>query len=79
MPPLRERKEDISLLVNFFLSRFSKKLGKEFRGVSQRAMESLTAYDWPGNIRELQNVIERAAVIAKGPVVQVERLDAANR
>jgi formate hydrogenlyase transcriptional activator len=71
-PPLRERKSDIPLLVNFFLSRFGKKLGKEVRGVSQKSMDSLSRYHWPGNIRELQNVIERAVITASGPVVQVD-------
>jgi len=71
-PALRERKDDIPLLVSFFLSRFGKKLGKEVRGVAQKSMESLVRYNWPGNIRELQNVIERAVVLADGPVVQVE-------
>ena len=72
VPPLRERREDIPLLVNFFLSRFSKSLGKEVRGVSQKSMESLIRYPWPGNIRELQNVIERAVVLAKGPLVPLD-------
>ncbi len=71
-PPLRNRKSDIPLLVNFCLSRFGKKLGKEVRGVSQKSMENLTNYRWPGNIRELQNVIERAVVLAHGPIVQVD-------
>jgi formate hydrogenlyase transcriptional activator len=71
-PPLRERKGDIPLLVNYFLSRFSKKLGKEVHGVSQKAMESLVGYHWPGNVRELQNVIERAVVVARGPVMQID-------
>jgi formate hydrogenlyase transcriptional activator len=71
-PPLRERKGDIPLLVNFFLSRFGKKLGKEVHGVSQKSMQSLVQYGWPGNIRELQNVIERAVVLAKAPIVQVD-------
>ncbi len=71
-PPLRDRKSDIPLLVNFFLSRYAKKLGKEVLGVSQKSMENLTAYRWPGNIRELQNVIERAVVLARGPIVQVD-------
>jgi len=71
-PPLRDRKSDIPLLVNFFLSRYGKKLGKEVLGVSQKSMESLTNYRWPGNIRELQNVIERAVVLARGPIVQVD-------
>ncbi len=69
---LRERKDDISLLVNFFLSKFGKKLGKEVRGVSQRSMDSLVNYDWPGNVRELQNIIERAVVLAAGPIVQID-------
>ncbi|HEX2229345.1 MAG TPA: sigma 54-interacting transcriptional regulator [Candidatus Binatia bacterium] len=72
VPPLRHRTEDIALLVSFFLSRFGAKLGKELRGVSQRSMQCLMQYQWPGNIRELQNVIERAAVLAKGPVVEVD-------
>lgn len=71
-PRLRERKKDIPLLVNFFLSKFGKKLGKEARGVSQRSMDSLIAYDWPGNIRELENMIERTVVLANGPIVQVD-------
>ena len=71
-PPLRERKADIPLLVNFFLSRFGKKLGKEVRGVAQKSMDRLIQYRWPGNIRELQNIIERAVVTAQGPVVQVD-------
>ena len=72
VPPLRDRKGDIPLLVNFFLSKFGKKLGKELHGVSQKAMESLTNYSWPGNVRELQNVVERAGILASGPVVHVD-------
>jgi DNA-binding NtrC family response regulator len=59
-------------LVNFFLSKFGKKLGKELRGVSQKSMDSLLRYDWPGNVRELQNIVERAAVLATGPIVQID-------
>jgi formate hydrogenlyase transcriptional activator len=72
VPPLRDRREDIPLLVNFFISGFGKKLGKALRGVAQKSMASLIEYNWPGNIRELQNVIERAAVVAKGPIVEVD-------
>jgi len=72
VPALRERKDDIPLLVNFFLSKFGKKLGKEVRGVSQKSMDSLLHYDWPGNVRELQNIVERAAVLANGPTVQID-------
>ena len=72
VPPLRDRKGDIPLLVNFFLSKFAKKLGKELRGVSRAGMEKLLGYQWPGNIRELQNIVERAVIIASGPVTQID-------
>ncbi len=72
VPALRERPADIPLLVNFFLSKFAKSLGKEIHGVSQSSMEHLCRYSWPGNIRELQNVIERSVVLAQGPVVPIE-------
>ncbi|HEU4343912.1 MAG TPA: sigma 54-interacting transcriptional regulator [Candidatus Binatia bacterium] len=72
VPPLSERKADIPLLVTFFLSKFAKKLGKEVRGVSRVSMENLSNYGWPGNIRELQNVIERAVVLASGPVIHID-------
>jgi formate hydrogenlyase transcriptional activator len=72
VPSLRERKDDIPLLVNFFLSKFGKKLGKEVRGVSQKSMNSLVNYDWPGNVRELQNVVERSVVLATGAIVQID-------
>src|SRR5262244_3325994 len=72
VPALRERKDDIPLLVSFFLSKFGKKLGKELRGVSQKAMDGLLRYHWPGNVRELQNIVERAAVLATGPIVQID-------
>jgi len=72
VPALRERREDIPLLVNFFLGKFSKSVGKEIHGLSQKSMERLVQYGWPGNIRELQNVIERAVVLAKGAIVQID-------
>src|SRR6476469_6665711 len=72
VPALRDRREDIPLLVNFFLGKFSKSVGKEIRGLSQKSMERLVQYGWPGNIRELQNVIERAVVLAKGAIVQID-------
>ncbi len=65
MPPLRERKEDIQLLVNHFVSIFSKKSHKNIKGVSEEAMEILKKYNWPGNIRELQNVVERATSLTE--------------
>jgi formate hydrogenlyase transcriptional activator len=72
VPALRKRKDDIPLLVNFFLSKFGKKLGKEVRGVAQKSMDNLINYDWPGNIRELQNIVERAVVLARAPIVQID-------
>jgi predicted ATPase/transcriptional regulator with GAF, ATPase, and Fis domain len=72
VPPLRERRSDIPLLVMFFLARFAKKLGRKIEAVPQGVMDALTAYDWPGNIRELQNLIERAVVLSQGRVLKLE-------
>jgi len=73
MPPLRDRRSDIPQLVMFFLSRFAKKLGKTIEAVPQGVMDLLTTYTWPGNIRELQNLIERAVVLSQGPVLRLDR------
>jgi len=79
VPPLRERPGDIEPLVRHFLAHFSRKFGKRLRDVAPASMERLRRYDWPGNIRELQNVLERACVLARGPVLEVfERLGAAD-
>ncbi|MGE0130838.1 MAG: sigma 54-interacting transcriptional regulator [Blastocatellales bacterium] len=72
LPPLRDRREDIPLLVSHFLSRFAKKLGKPLERLSKESMDRLMRYDWPGNVRELLSVIERAAILARGSVVHVE-------
>ena len=74
VPPLRQRKSDIALLVRFFSTGLARKLGKPIQGFSTRSMERLTQYAWPGNIRELQNVVERAAILATGPVLELEEL-----
>ncbi len=66
VPPLRERKEDIPLLVGHFIEKYSAKTGKQIHETSQKVMDRLMAYDWPGNIRELENIIERAVVISEG-------------
>ena len=66
MPPLRERKDDIPLIAEHYARQYARKLGKRIRGVSPSAMEALLAYPWPGNIRELQNVVERAVILARG-------------
>lgn len=69
MPSLRERSDDIELLVNHFISYFSRKVGKAVTGVSEKALKALMDYDWPGNIRELENVIERSVLLARGNTI----------
>jgi formate hydrogenlyase transcriptional activator len=63
VPPLRQRREDIPVLVAYFIDRFARKAGKRFRGVNKKSLELLHSYPWPGNIRELQNVIERSVIV----------------
>ena len=65
MPPLRERREDIPSLVEYFIDRYARKLGKNIRGVSSRTLELFQSCPWPGNIRELQNVIERSVIVCE--------------
>jgi transcriptional regulator with GAF, ATPase, and Fis domain len=66
VPALRERVSDLPLLVTFFVQKCAQKLGKQITSVSEEAMRRLTNYSWPGNIRELQNVIERAVILSPG-------------
>jgi transcriptional regulator with PAS, ATPase and Fis domain len=63
IPPLRERREDIPMLVRYFIDRYARKAGKRIRTVSNKTLELLQSYPWPGNIRELQNVIERSVIV----------------
>ena len=72
LPPLRNRRSDIPQLVNFFLQRFANKFGRKIDSVQKETMDLLMEYPWPGNIRELQNIIERAVVLAAGPVLSVD-------
>jgi len=72
VPPLRERRSDIDQLARFFVSRYARNLGKKITGISQAATQTLLAYSWPGNIRELQNLIERALILSTGPVLDLE-------
>ncbi|MDH4196062.1 MAG: sigma-54 dependent transcriptional regulator [Candidatus Aminicenantes bacterium] len=74
LPPLRERKEDIPLLVSHFLQKYNKKAKRNIEGISPRALKMLTGYDWPGNIRELENTIERAVVLSRGNEIDPEDL-----
>ncbi len=62
-PPLRERNDDIPLLVDYFVHHYAIKVGNQIRGVDQQSMRLLQSYTWPGNIRELQNVIERSVIV----------------
>ena len=71
VPALRERPEDIPLLVRHFVQQFSRRLGKTIDAIPAETMTALTRYPWPGNIRELQNVIERAVILTNGPVLSV--------
>jgi transcriptional regulator with GAF, ATPase, and Fis domain len=71
LPPLRERAGDIPMLVDHFLATFQRKMGKSLKRVDEKSMDQLQRYAWPGNIRELQNVLERACVLATGPVVSI--------
>jgi transcriptional regulator with GAF, ATPase, and Fis domain len=76
MPPLRERKEDIPLLVDHFLAKFNKKIGKQIEYVSKDTLDYLEAYSWPGNVRELESVIERAVITSQGTSLQIlDRFD----
>ncbi len=70
LPPLRERRGDIPLLVAHFIAKYDQRLGKRVERVDEEAMEVLLAYSWPGNIRELENLMERSVLFAEGPVIQ---------
>jgi formate hydrogenlyase transcriptional activator len=72
VPPLRERRSDIPQLAMFFLSRYARNLGKRIDGISAATTNKLTNYSWPGNIRELQNLIERALILCNGRVLDLE-------
>jgi formate hydrogenlyase transcriptional activator len=72
VPPLRERRSDIDQLAKFFISRAARKLGKRITGISEASTQKLLSYSWPGNIRELQNVIERALILSTGPILDFE-------
>jgi len=72
IPPLRERKEDIALLVNHFLNKYSHETTKKVDHVTPDAMRLLSNYDWPGNVRELQNAIERAVVLSRSRTLELE-------
>jgi transcriptional regulator with GAF, ATPase, and Fis domain len=72
VPPLRERADDILILVEYFVRRFTTRSGKRFNSIDKKTLELLQHYDWPGNIRELQNVIERSVIVGAGEVFAVD-------
>jgi PAS domain S-box-containing protein len=71
VPPLRQRKEDIPLLVQAFIERYARKLGKQITSIQKETMKALEDYPWPGNVRELESVLERAVILCPGPVLQL--------
>ena len=72
VPPLRDRKDDIPLLVEYLTERYASKAGKKIKHIAKRTLELFQAYDWPGNIRELQNVIERAVILSENDIFCVD-------
>jgi len=72
IPSLRERKEDILTLVEYFVQRYAKRMGKKVRTIDNKALDLMHAYDWPGNIRELQNIFERSVILSSGGVFSVD-------
>ena len=79
VPPLRERQEDLPILVEYFAARHAARLGRRFRSVSQKTLDLLASYTWPGNIRELENVIERAAILSDGDTLRIDEALAPSR
>ena len=71
VPPLRERREDIPLLVSYFAQQYSARMGKEISTIPSETMDRLVRYSWPGNIRELQNLVERAVILSAGSTLKV--------
>jgi formate hydrogenlyase transcriptional activator len=71
LPPLRERRDDIPLLVHFLVKKFAVRIGKRLQGVSQETMQRLQDYPWPGNVRELENVLERAVILENGTMLEI--------
>ncbi len=73
MPALRERREDIRLLVEYFIQHYSNKMGKKIRGMDRKSLDCLQSYPWPGNVRELQNVIERSVIVCDSENFSVDQ------
>jgi len=78
VPPLRERRDDIPLLVRYFANKYARRMGKQIESIPNETMDALSRYSWPGNIRELQNLMERAALLSAGPSLRVPLADILN-
>jgi transcriptional regulator with PAS, ATPase and Fis domain len=74
VPPLRERKEDIPILMQYFLQRYNKKFAKDIQGFEKKVLECFQNYNWPGNVRELENFIERGIALEKGQIISASSL-----
>ncbi len=72
VPPLRDRREDIPALINFFINRISRRMNKEVTRVDRRTMELLMSYSWPGNVRELENIVERAMIVSPADTLSID-------
>jgi formate hydrogenlyase transcriptional activator len=72
VPALRDRRDDIPLLVEYLVERYARKTGKRFKNIKKKTLSLFQAYDWPGNIRELQNVVERAVILCDGETFSVD-------
>jgi formate hydrogenlyase transcriptional activator len=72
MPSLRERKDDIPLLLEYLVERYAKRAGKKIKQIERKTLDLIQAYDWPGNIRELQNVVERAVILCDGKTLSID-------
>jgi formate hydrogenlyase transcriptional activator len=71
MPPLRERKTDIPLLVRYFVQKFARRMNKQIETIPTETMNALVSWEWPGNVRELENFIERSVILSSGPLLTV--------
>ena len=78
LPPLRERREDILPLARYFVKKYSRRYGRDIHGISQAACEKLVSYNWPGNIRELQHVMEKCVILSDGYELKIGNLQANN-
>jgi transcriptional regulator with GAF, ATPase, and Fis domain len=74
VPPLRDRKDDVLMLVEYFAQRYATRAGKTFRSIEKKTLDLLQSYEWPGNIRELQNIIERSVILSSGEVLSIDEM-----